>query len=71
MKFEMKFQACQTSADPRNSAVFDFTGVIFVIRPDPMKKIFCPLGWGGLDCLRNSELKMENHVNVWWNILCF
>ena len=45
MKFEMKFQACQTSADPRNSAVFDFTGVIFVIRPDPMRKYF--VLWGG------------------------
>ena len=31
-------QACQTSADPRNSAVFDFPGVIFVIRPDPIRK---------------------------------
>ena len=37
------------------------------------EKIFCPLGWGGggLDFLRNFELKMENHVNFWWNVLCF
>ena len=34
----VQLQACQTSADPRNSAVFDFPGVIFVIRPDPMRK---------------------------------
>ena len=50
--------------------------VIFVIRPDPMRKYFVLWGWGGgggagLDVLRNSELKMENHVNFWLNILCF
>ena len=48
------FQTCQTSADPRNSAFFDFPGVIFVIRPDPMRIFFFPLGVGGLDFLRNA-----------------
>ena len=47
-------QACQNSADPRNSAVFDFPGVVFVIRPDPMRKYFVlwGVGGGGLDFLR-------------------
>ena len=54
--------ACQTSADPWNSVFIYFPGVIFVIRPDPMRKYF-PLGVGGF--LRNFELKMENPVNFW------
>ena len=65
-------QACQTSADLRNSVFFYFPGVIFVIRPDPMRKYFVLWGWGGGGIFqRNFELKMENDVNFWWNVLCF
>ena len=44
--------ACQNSADPRNSAVFDFPRAIFVIRPDPRRIIFPLGGWGvyGIFC---------------------
>ena len=42
----MRFQACQTSADPRNSAFFDFPEVIFVNRPDP-RRFFLKAGGGG------------------------
>ena len=48
----------------------DFPGAIFVIRPDPMRKYFalCGRGGGGLDFLRNFELKIENHANFWWSV---
>ena len=46
-----------------------------MIRPDPMRKYFVlwELGGGGgsLDFLKIFELKMENHANFWWNVLCF
>ena len=44
-----------------------------MIRPDLMRKYFVLLGGGegGLDFLRNLELKIENHANFRWNVLCF
>ena len=58
--------------NPRKSAVFEIPGVIFVIRPDLMRKYFVLWGGGGgLDFLRNLELKIENHANFRWNVLCF
>ena len=58
-----KSQACQTSADPRNSAVFDFPRVIFQIRPDLRRNYFSMGGRGRLGAfLRDVQLKMENNV---------
>ena len=39
-------QTCKTSADLRNSAVFEMLKVIFEIRPDPRRNIFCMQGGG-------------------------
>ena len=53
-------QACQTAADRRNSAVFDFPGVLFVIRPDPMRKYFVPWGWGRGVSRFSEKFQVEN-----------
>ena len=40
-------QTCKTSADLRNSTVFDIFRVILEIRPDPRRKYFFHIGGGG------------------------
>ena len=57
---------------PRNSAVFDIQGVIFVIHPDPRRIIFPIRGRGVLWAfLRDFQLKMENNVTFWGECFVF